>query len=121
MYSLGYSTKNQGKTSRFGYCDDVFFTSCNEIFNAQCVFLKKEGLAKVMHKQPISPLDMTKLYQSAIFDCKTPKSLRPKVFFNVLFFLCRRGQENLRELKKSNFLLKVDENDCEFIEKCTDK
>ena len=74
-----------------------------------------------MHKQPISPLDMTKLYQSAIFDCKTPKSLQRKVFFDVMFFLCRRGQENLRELKKSNFLLKVDENDREFIEKCTDE
>ena len=47
--------------------DSSDFKGSNEIFRAQCVHLKKEGLAKVNHKKPLSPEDMRKLYASDTF------------------------------------------------------
>ena len=56
---------------------------------------------------------MPKLYRSPGFGCKTPKSLQRKVFFDVMYQLCRRGQENVRELRKSDFVTKQDERGVE--------
>ena len=44
--------------------DDPEFLGCNVAFKAQCVKLKKLGLAMVEHKPPICPEDMKKLYAS---------------------------------------------------------
>ena len=41
--------------------DQESFTT-NEVFKAQSVFLKKEGLGKSTHKPPIIEEDMLKLY-----------------------------------------------------------
>ena len=100
--------------------DSSHFKGSNEIFRAQCVHLKKEGLAKVNHKKPLSPEDMRKLYASETFSLTNPKSLQRKVFFDVMFYLYRRGRENLRTVKKSDFALKVDEKG-EYIEKVSDE
>ena len=75
---------------------DKDFQTANEVFRAQCVELKKEGLAKITHKQPITLEDMKTLYTSPVFSVNNPVSLQRKVFFDVLLYLCRRGQENLR-------------------------
>ena len=66
-------------------------------------------MAKVMHKRSISPEDMSKLYQSMVFDCEMPKSLPCKVFFDIMLFLCRGGQEKSSPTK-DHFVLKVDGN-----------
>ena len=89
--------------------ESVEFKTSNEIFRAQCVYLKKEELAKVNHKKPISVEDMKKLYSSNVFILENPKSLQRKVFFEVILYLCRRGRENLNNLKKGDFIVKVDD------------
>ena len=71
-------------------------------------------ISKVNHK--LSPEDMRKLYASDTFSLVNPKSLQRKVFFDVMFYLRRRGRENLRTVKKSDFSLKVDEKG-DYIEK----
>ena len=71
-------------------------------------------ISKVNHK--LSPEDMRKLYASDTFSLVNPKSLQRKVFFDVMFYLCRRGRENHRTVKKSDFSLKVDEKG-DYIEK----
>ena len=101
--------------------EDNEFTICNNVFSAQCVLLKKRGLGKVDHKDPISPADMKALYQSQVFDCKSPRSLQRKVFFDIMFFLCRRGQENLRELKISDFAVGRTEDGRECVQKVSDE
>ena len=100
--------------------DSVEFKTSNEIFRAQCVHLKKEGLGKVNHKKPITPEDMKKLYQSNTFSLENPKSLQRKVFFDVMLYLCRRGRENLKSLKKKDFIVKVGESG-EYVEKVIDE
>ena len=85
--------------------DGTAFTESNEVFQAQVVQLKKQGFAKVDHRPPIAPGDMEKLYSSTVFSLSHPKSLQRKVFFELVLYLCRRGQENLRNLKKSDFVV----------------
>ena len=100
--------------------DSPEFSTANEIFHAQCAFLKKEGLGKVNHKIPIAPEDMKKLYKHEVFNLDQPKSLQRKVFFDLMLYLCRRRRENLRFLKKTDFALKVSK-DGEYIEKVVDE
>ena len=101
--------------------EDPEFYYANEVFKAQCVFLKKEGLGKTVRKPPIVKEDMKKLYQSNVFDVATPKGLQKKVFFEVMLYFCRRGQENLRELKKHSFVVKKDSIGREYVEKTVDE
>ena len=72
------------------------FTRSENAFSAQCVQLKKKGLAKVDHKPPISQEDLKKMYASGVLSNHSPKSLQRKVFFEIMYYLCRRGQENIR-------------------------
>ena len=101
--------------------NDPAFIKSDISFRAQCVQLKKQGLAKVVHKIPIFTEDIKKLYSSAVFDISHPKSLQRQIFFELMLYLCRRGQENIRELTKSSFIVKRDENGTEFIEKNIDE
>ena len=69
----------------------------------KCVSLKRKGLAKVEHYPAICEEDLHKLYnESSVFCVNIPKNLQWKVFFELLLFFCRRGMENLCDLKKKN-------------------
>ena len=119
MTSIRFGIQRKFKEIRkdINIIDSEEFRTSNEIFRAQCVYLKKEGCAKVNHKQPISTADIKKLYQSNVFSPENPKSLQRKVFFDVMLYLCRRGRENL---KKDDFIIRVGDNG-EYIEKITDE
>ena len=92
----------------FDITNDEGFNKANEVFSAKCVQLKKEGLAKVQHKHPIANAGLKKLYKSAVFNTDNPKTLLNKVFFEIMLYFCRRGHQNLRQLKKSYFAVLVD-------------
>ena len=62
----------------FNIIKDQGFFATNEVFKAQCIFLKKEGPGKNTHKPPIIEEAMLKLYQSNVFDINTPKGLQRK-------------------------------------------
>ena len=53
---------------------------------------------------------MQKFYQSNTFEINKPKGLQRKVFFEINLYFCRRGQENLMELKQECFVIKKDLN-----------
>ena len=84
------------------------FKQSNTVFKAQTVQLKREGKAKVQHKPTISEEDLQKLYSSSAFDMNTAAGLQNKVWFEVMLFFCRRGQENLHELKRDSFAFSMD-------------
>ena len=102
----GYYKKNTFNSIRFGLqrkfkefnsnmdiIANTNFAECNLVFKAQCVQLKKNGLAKVEHKPPITPEDMQKLYESDVFSLSRPESLQRKVFFEIMLFLCRLAEK----------------------------
>lgn len=80
----------------------------NSVFTAQINKLKREGKGEIHHYPPISKEDMVKIYTSGVLSPDNPKSLLKKVFFETEMFFCRRGRENLRDLKGSHFKIGVD-------------
>ena len=58
----------------------------NRIYGAQCVELKKQGLAKTEHKPPIADKDIEKLYRCGVFNTENPSTLQNKVFFEIMLF-----------------------------------
>lgn len=83
--------------------------------------LKSEGLAKTVHKPAIDDEDVKKLYESGVFDTNKPTTLQNKVFFEIMLFFCRRGRQNLRQLKKNDFEIKLDAKGRSFVIKTTDE
>ena len=118
---FGLQRKFKQLNSDMDIIADTDFTECNLTFKAQCVQLKKNGLANTDHKPPISPEDIQKLYDSDVFSLSRPESLQRKVFFEIMLFLCRRGRENLRALTKDSLAVKIDGNGVEYIEKVVDE
>ena len=88
-------TKNSLCSIRFGlntYFKSVFnndiikdkkFDEAISVYEAQCVALKKRGLAKTEHKPPIADEDIKKLYESGVFNTDSPVPCKTKVFFKL--------------------------------------
>ena len=91
------------------------------MFGAKCVDLKRQRLAKVEHKPPISEEDLKKFYESSVFCLNDPEKLQNKVFFEVMLYFCRRGRQNLRQLKKTDFLFNTDGTGARYVCKTTDE
>ena len=77
------------------------FKKANAIFKAFKVQLKRKGLGCVEHSPSLDEDDLQKLYGSVAMDISTPCGLQNKVWFDLMFFLCRRGRENLRTMNKN--------------------
>ena len=105
----------------FDITNDEGFNEANEVFLAKCVQLKKKGLEKMQRKPLIANADLKKLYESAVFNTNNPKTLLNKVFFEIMLCFCRRGHQNLRQLKKSHFVVLVDASGKKFGTKVVDE
>ena len=68
-------------TRGFDIINDSEFNDANKVFGAECVDLKRQGLAKVEHKPPICEEDLKKLYESTAFGLNDPEKLQNKGFF----------------------------------------
>ncbi|XP_062612357.1 uncharacterized protein LOC134274121 [Saccostrea cucullata] len=84
------------------------FKSCNEVFKAMLVKIKREGAPEVKHKQTISTEDLNKLYESEAFSLNTAMGLLNRTFFEIVYYFCNRGQENLRSFQKTDFSVRTD-------------
>ena len=76
---------------------------------------------KDLHKQPICQEDLQKLYECGIFDINNPVTLQNKIFFEVMLYFCRRGRQNLRQLKKTDFSVMTDGKGNKYVRKITDE
>ena len=69
------------------------FNDANSVFtNIRCD-IKAAGKGGIEHYPEIKPDDIRKLYAS--FDNSTPAGLQEKVWFDIMFYLCCCGRENL--------------------------
>jgi hypothetical protein len=96
--------------------NDVEFTSSKNVFRAVLVDLKKKGYAGTDHRPAISHEDLRKMYRndSLVINTTTPYGLQKKVWFDVTYYLCRRGQENQRSMSKKTFVIKTDSSGSEY-------
>ena len=86
----------------------------NQVFLGIIKKLRREGLDTTKHKPPISERDMTKMYESGTLSNDHPWGLLQKIYFEISLHFCRRGCEGLRELKKSSFIFKTNDNGVEY-------
>jgi hypothetical protein len=78
---------------------DPEFSGSKKVFKAKVTDMKK-GFGSINHKPPITPEDLKKLYDPnhVLFNRNMPCGLQMKVWFDFMFYLCRRGRENLRTM-----------------------
>ncbi|XP_060793158.1 uncharacterized protein LOC132896388 isoform X3 [Neoarius graeffei] len=100
---------------------DTEFSEANKSFRAASVQLKKAGKGDVVHHSPIDEHDIKKLYSSGVFNQNDPLGLQHKVWFELMLYICRRGRENLRELKKDHFTVGKDSDGREFVAQAGDE
>ena len=82
------------------------FSLSNTCFKNMLRTIIKSVKGDINHYPEIEPEDVKKLYSS--FDLTSPTGLLEKVWFDVMFFLCRRGRENLRDMNKITFFVSRD-------------
>ena len=75
---------------------DPQFNDANSVFTNIHRDIKAAGKGEIEHHPEI---DIRKLYAS--FDNSIPAGLQEKVWFDIMFYLCRRGRENPRKMTKS--------------------
>ena len=118
---FGLQRKLKELDDTIGIIGDPCFAKSNDLFKAQLVQLKKKGYGKIEHKPPILKEDLHKLYNSDIFAKDKPATLQNRVFFDVMLHVCRRGRENLPELKISSFVVKKLPDGVEYVTQVTDE
>uniref|UniRef100_A0A8W8P5J4 EGF-like domain-containing protein n=1 Tax=Magallana gigas TaxID=29159 RepID=A0A8W8P5J4_MAGGI len=99
------------------------FHESKVVFKAAITDMKKKGFGSVDHKQAISTEDLNKLFNSEtiVFNVNTPCGLQSKVWFDLMFYLCRRGRENLRKMTKETFGIETDAIGREYVFQAIDE
>ena len=119
LTAIRFSLQRFFSNQSIGIIKGPEFRESNATFQATLVKLKREGMAKTQHKPPINK-DINKLYQSGLFDSNSPDTLQNRVFFEVMLYFCRRGRQNLRNLK-SDFSIKTDPSKRKYVCKVKDE
>jgi hypothetical protein len=124
LQSVRYGlTKYLKEICNIDIISDPEFSGSKKVFKAKVTDMKKKGFGSISHKPPITPEDLRKLYDpnSVVFNRNTPCGLQMKVWFDVMFYLCRRGRENLRTMTKSTFEVRKDAGGREYIFQAVDE
>lgn len=83
---------------------DPRFVRCNEMFKGVTKQNKAKGKGIIQHKEPISSQDLERLQDYFSRYMKPDATVLQRcVLFNLMFFLCRRGCENLTGMSKDTF------------------
>ena len=87
------------------------------VFQSILKNVKAAGKGDTIHYPEIEPEDLRKLYSS--FDVDNPAGLQELCWFNIMFYLIRRGRENVRQMTKSTFQVATDATGKRFIYQTT--
>ena len=94
------------------------FIQANEMFRGVTKKGRREGRGSSDHKNPINDDDMKKL--SEYFETKmrgppNGRHLQELILFNIIYFMGRRGRENLRQMSKKTFKISCDADGRRYI------
>lgn len=56
-----------------------------------------------------------------MFNVQCPAGLQRKVWFDLMYYLCRSGRENLREMTKTTYRLAYDANGEKYVHQVVDE
>ena len=96
---------------------DSEFKAANRAFSGNLRKQKDEGHNTSKSHRPIEEGHMKQIYDDYFIPHwnKDPVCLQHKVYFDIVYFLGKRGVEGLRELKKEGFEIKLNHEDCEYL------
>ena len=92
----------------FDIIKDSVFREANDNFKAALTELKQEGKGETDHYPNIDASDLQKLYSSQELNVNSPRGLFNKVQFDIRYYFCRRGQENVRSMTRDTFVVRTD-------------
>ena len=98
------------------------FQSSENMFKAVTCDLKRKGFGRVDHHPPLGEHDLKSLYSGkTVFYLGSPCGLQQKVWFEIMYYLCRRGRENLRQMSKDTFQIATDDSGRRFVYQVIDE
>ena len=103
---------------------DTRFIQANEVFDGCKAKAKKEGKGVRKRFEMITNEDMKQLgiyFQHEKDEAPNPRKLQQCVMFYVIYFFCRRGQENLHDMTTTTYGIKTDEKGRKYVYQLTDE
>ena len=103
---------------------DEPFRRADLVFEGVQVKAKKEGKGMTKPTPHISPEDLGWLGEYFYVDHVTsphPKKLQQTVVFYIMYFFCKRGQENLYVMKKNLFEVVIETDGSEYVRQAVDE
>lgn len=100
------------------------FIKANELFTGVQKINKEEGRGTIKHKEIITQADLVKLniyFEQNMDGPPNPKLLQEYVLFNIIYYMGRRGRENLRSMTKNTFKIATDEEGQRYIFQAVDE
>ena len=100
------------------------FIQANEMFKGVTKVGRKQGRGSVDHKNAISDEDFEKLSHYFTTNIQGPpnaKFLQDLILFNIIYYMGRRGRENLRQMKKDTFQISTDGDSRRYIHQVIDE
>ena len=88
------------------------------MFDGVKVEVKKKGKAVTISKKVIRDPDMQLIVEYFSYSHRMnpdPKLLQECVIFNIIYFFCYRGQENLHKMIKEHFKVFTDESGIKYV------
>lgn len=102
----------------FDIITDAEFTQANNNFTSLLRKTREEGKGTVTHHEAISMEDLKMLYEHPL-NTSTPQGHLNKTISETILYFCRRGQENLPELKVDEFKVDSDHKGQMYVCKLT--
>lgn len=97
---------------------DQRFITTNEMFKGVTRKAKQEGRGDTDSTPPIEPEDLTKLgeyFEANLNGPPHPAKLQEIVLFNIIYYMGRRGRQNLRAMTKNTFDIATDPDGKRYI------
>ena len=112
------------KEKGYDIAKDSEFVKANEMFKAVCVESKRKGKGVKRSMIPISSIDLERIAEYFCHDHLVDPNrgkLQQNIVFYILYFFCRRGCENVYEMKYNTFDVVVESDGTEYIVQAIDE
>lgn len=94
------------------------------MFKAVATQLRKKGLGSTRSYPPIEPEDLavvSEYFHHDIMNKPNPRTLQQNVLFNIIYFFCRRGRQNIHAFTQAHFEIGHDPDGTEFVFQAIDE
>ena len=103
---------------------DVRFSRANEMFKGVSKIARQTGKGSTKSYPVIAQEDLERIATYFLHDIMNepdPKKLQRCVLFYIIYFFCRRGRENLYDMKTDTFAIGTDPDGRQFIYQAVDE